>query len=165
MIAVEQLMQKGRRDEFCSWGGYQGSVLAPYASQLSVLLTQAAGRSRKGLSGWSRCITYTGRIDTGSKWALSKANASFHAIYPYKNEAVQVASSQYLPGLLLKYKVWLNLRYFSALTSPNLQHSDLLRMERSRITQSHPVITWPRHATHSWFQYRCQQKKKRERGK
>lgn len=48
--------------------------------------------------------------------------------------------------------------------SHNLCHSDLFRMERSRITQSYPVITWSTHATHSWFQYRCQQRKKdRER--
>lgn len=48
--------------------------------------------------------------------------------------------------------------------SHNLCHSDLFRMERSRITQSYPVITWSTHATHSWFQYRCQQGKK-DRGK
>lgn len=46
---------------------------------------------------------------------------------------------------------------WQVLTSHNLCHSDLFRMERSRITQSHAVITWPKHASYSWFHCRCQQ--------
>lgn len=38
-------------------------VLATYASQLSVL-TQAAGRSRQGRGGHSRCIAYGRLINT-----------------------------------------------------------------------------------------------------
>lgn len=38
--------------------------------------------------------------------------------------------------------------------------SDLYRMECSRITPSLPAVTWARHATHSRFHYRCQQRKK-----
>ena len=62
----------------------------------------------------------------------------------------------YTPHLLKQYKKtpWhtkccLYMFQWGALTSHNLNHSDLSRMERSRITQSHPAITWSRHATHS----------------
>lgn len=50
--------------------------------------------------------------------------------------------------------------------APNFSHSDMCSLERSRITQSHPATTWPRHAAHSWFQYRCQQRtwQRAERG-
>ncbi len=59
------------------------------------------------------------------------------------------------------------LKYFSEglPTSNNLCHSDLFRMERSRITQSHPVITWSTHATHSWFQYRVSREERQREAK
>lgn len=69
------------------------------------------------------------------------------------------------PGLELQSLACSYTVLIVALTFYNLCHSDLFRMEHSGITKSHPAITWSRHATHSWFQYRCQQRKKQMGGR
>lgn len=130
-----------------------GLFLATYVSQLSVL-RRAAGRSRQGRGSHSRCIAY------GGAW-LPPSSALLHvhtalALCKQRHCGVEDKSTFVSRG---SFTAPSSTKSKEALTLHNLHRSDLSRMERTRITQSRSAITWSRHATHSWFQYRCQQRK------
>lgn len=61
-------------------GGYWESFLAPYASQLSVLI-QAAGKSRQGCGGHSRCRAYGSLINTDLNCASSIDKTSYDFVF------------------------------------------------------------------------------------
>lgn len=126
-----------------------GVFLATYAAQLSV--STEAGRSAQGRGGHSSCSSASILLNLFTK----PLQRIWEHILPCHEKSFHVAAQ---PRLEIQSVVCSYIFLWGALTSHNLHHSDLLRMERSRITQ--PAITWSRHATHSQSQYRCQQRKR-----
>lgn len=125
-----------------------GVFLATYAAQLSVCAERSSRKEQTG-AWWHQqvqfCLIYSPNHYEDYRNTYCQIIYIFHPAQP--RLAIQCIVCSYI-------FLW------GALTSHNLYHSDLFRMERTRITQSHPAITWSRHATHTWFQYRCQQRKR-----
>lgn len=165
MIPVAQWVLGWTGDEF-RWGGGYWDLFWHHMPP-SCLCWH---KQQEEADSHSRCIA-NGRlinVDPACAWSKNQASYDFmqffivnmgqHILSCHKRSDSFHAAAQLYLEMHRAFNSYIFL--WEGLTSHNLYHSDLFRMERSRITQSHPVITWSRHATHSWFQYRCQQRKR-----